>query len=80
MNEVMIDLDAVKSYMTDKGFSEYSMAREMNVSYSYVYRVMRGQKPAGQSFVNGLLRIGMKPGKIFLQSPLPKGNGDGNLS
>jgi len=74
MSNISVDLDNVKAFMETKNLSEYRLAKLMNVSYSYVYRVMRGQRPPGKSFVNGLINAGISPNDIFLINSLPKGN------
>jgi predicted transcriptional regulator len=73
-NDVEVNLKNVQLFMHDRGLSEYGLSKIMNVSYSYVYRVMRGQRPPRQGFVNGLIRAGMDLNEIFLVNPLPKGN------
>lgn len=72
--DVSINFDGIKSFMAIEKLSEYGLSKKMDVSYSYVYRVLRGQRRAGQAFIDGLLRIGMQPNDIFLLKPLPKGN------
>lgn len=72
--DVQVNFVNVKAFMGQRKLTEYGLAKAMNVSYSYVYRVMRGQRPPRQSFINGLIKIGMNPNEIFLLDLLPKGN------
>ncbi|WP_425060201.1 hypothetical protein SCACP_08700 [Sporomusa carbonis] len=74
MDSVIVNLDKVRVLMTKKKISEYGLSKLMNVSYSYVYRVMRGQRKAGQAFTDGLIRIGIEPNDIFLTQTLSKDN------
>lgn len=69
-----VNLDAVQAFMKKQNYSEFDLSKAMGVSYSYVFRVMRGKRSPGGKFIEGLLRAGMSPGDIFLPSSLPKVN------
>jgi len=69
-----INLVNVKKYMEENNYSELEMARLMNISYSYLFRVFRGKRQPGRKFIEGLFKAGMKPEEIFLRSALPNGN------
>jgi hypothetical protein len=71
---VEVDMDKVRLFMKKLDLSEYGFSRKMGVSYSYVFRVMRGKRRAGQAFISGLVRAGMNPVDIYLRKTLPKGN------
>ncbi len=79
MNEatnVSLNLGKIKDFMVANKLSEYGLSKKMSVSYSYVFRVMRGKREPGQKFINGLIQAGMVPNDIFLIVSLPKGNND----
>lgn len=71
-----IDLIAIEIYMKNNNLSEQDMAVKMGISYSYLFRVLRGTRCAGGKFISGLIDAGMKLEDIFLQEPFPKGKGD----
>lgn len=60
-----INLKKVQEFMEQREKSEYTLAADMGVSYSYVFRVMRGERNPGGKFIEGLLKAGMRPEDIF---------------
>lgn len=70
-----VNLERVQAFMQEQQISEPALARSMDISYSYLFRVLRGKRQAGGKFIDGLIRIGMRPEEIFLPQALPKGNG-----
>lgn len=68
-----INLDKVRDYMKKKEYSEPEMATNMGITYSYFFRVMRGDRQPGGKFISGLIAAGMAPEEIFLPQVLPKG-------
>lgn len=71
-----VNLDRVQTFMRERNISEPALAKSMEISYSYLFRVLRGKRQAGGKFINGLISIGMKPEEIFLPQALPKGNSE----
>lgn len=69
-----VNLDRVQAFMKEKQISEPALARSMDISYSYLFRVLRGKRQAGGKFIDGLIKIGMNPEEIFLPTALPNGN------
>ena len=70
----LINIENVKQYMAEKQMSEPDFAEAMGITYSYLFRVLRGDRQPGRKFIEGLFRVGMKAEDIFLTTPLPKGN------
>jgi hypothetical protein len=73
-HETDVNMKKVKEFMFGQGYSEYKLSGLMGVSYSYVYRVMKGTRPPGKAFISGLIKAGMQPNEIFLPASLPKCN------
>lgn len=69
-----VNIERIYEFMKKNNFTEYSMSKAMGISYSYLFRVLRGKREAGGKFIDGLIKVGMLPKEIFLQQPLPKGN------
>ncbi len=69
-----VNLKKVEAFMAENKFSEPALARKMDISYSYLFRVLRGKRQAGGKFIDGLIKVGMNPQEIFLPKSLPKGN------
>jgi transcriptional regulator with XRE-family HTH domain len=55
----------VKILIEKKGWSEVLLARKLNLDYSYVYRVMRGERGIGKKFISSLLKFCEKEGLNF---------------
>lgn len=68
-----VNLDKVRLFMKNKNYSEPTMADKMGITYSYFFRVMRGDRQPGGKFISGLLSAGLTPEEIFLPQVLPKG-------
>ena len=73
MNRSIVNTDEIKKFMKSRDLSEYGLAKLIGVSYSYVFRVLRGQRNAGKAFILGMTGVGMPVEKIF-SVPLPKCN------
>lgn len=69
-----VNLEEVKTFMEKNEYSETEFSKIMDISYSYLFRVLRGDRKPGAKFINGLIKAGMKPNDIFLPSSLPLGN------
>lgn len=74
--EHLINLERLKKYMEVNNISEPQFAKLINVDYSTVYRVLRGQRKPGAKFIAGLLNgnIKLNNDEFFLTRPLPSGN------
>jgi len=69
-----VNLEKVKEFMEKEKYSEYELSKAMDISYSYLFRVLRGDRKPGAKFIEGLIKAGMRPNDIFLPSLLPDGN------
>ncbi len=69
----MINLKNVKMFMKKEKYSETELSKVMGISYSYLFRVLRGDRKPGAKFIEGLIKAGMEPNDIFLPSSLPNG-------
>ncbi len=54
---LMINISRLEKFMHSKGWSEPMLARELDVDYSYLYRLLRGEKNGGGKVYIGILRI-----------------------
>lgn len=70
----LVDIKKVKAFMAEKNMSEPEFANTMGITYSYLFRVLRGDRQPGRKFIEGLLNAGMRADDIFLPLPLPKSN------
>lgn len=61
----MFDLEKLKEFMNAKRWSEVQLARELNLDYSYVYRVMRGERGVGKKFYENLFRLCQREGLLL---------------
>lgn len=70
-----IDLEKVRVFIQERKCTEQDFATAMGISYSYLYRVLRGERQGGVKFIAGLIKAGMNPKEIFAASALTIGNG-----
>ncbi|TYO95156.1 helix-turn-helix domain-containing protein [Desulfallas thermosapovorans] len=70
----VINLDNVVVFMKEHDYNEQTLSEAMGISYSYLFRVLRGDRQPGRKFIEGLIKIGMSPGDIFFRKALPFGN------
>jgi len=70
----LINLGKVKQFMDEKRMNEPEMAGYMGITYSYLFRVLRGKRQPGRKFIEGLFAAGMQAEDIFLPRVLPKGS------
>jgi transcriptional regulator with XRE-family HTH domain len=73
-NMAAVNIDNVKAFMEKKNLTGQKMASSMNISYSYLFRVLNGDREAGGKFIQGLINAGMSPKDIFVVKVLPKVN------
>ena len=52
-----LNLEKTERLLEERGWSEVMFARKLKLDYSYVYRVLRGQRGVGKKFLRGLLRL-----------------------
>lgn len=52
-----LNLEKTQNLLEERGWSEVMFARKLNLDYSYVYRVLRGQRGVGKKFLKGLLKL-----------------------
>ncbi|MCK4257812.1 MAG: helix-turn-helix transcriptional regulator [Halanaerobiales bacterium] len=53
----MINTSKLEGFMHSKGWSEPMLARALGVDYSYLYRLLRGERKGGGKVYIGILRI-----------------------
>lgn len=70
----LVNIKKVESFMAKKRMNEPEFANAMGITYSYLFRVLRGKRQPGRKFIEGLFNAGMRAEDIFLPQPLPKGN------
>lgn len=68
-----VNIRNIHDFITKKNLSKRGLSELMEISYSYLFRVLRGDRKAGGKFIDGLLKAGMSPGDIFLPNALPNG-------
>ncbi|AZR74511.1 hypothetical protein BBF96_14620 [Anoxybacter fermentans] len=52
-----VNLEKLKNFLEERGWNEVIFARKMDLDYSYVYRVMRGQRGVGIKFLTRLIKL-----------------------
>jgi transcriptional regulator with XRE-family HTH domain len=57
--------EAIRQLLESRGWSEVTFARLLHLDYSYVYRVLRGERGIGKKFITGLLLLCEKEGLNF---------------
>jgi hypothetical protein len=62
-----VNLQKVEAFMARIIFPNRP-GRKMEISYSYLFRVLRGKRQAGGKFIDGLIKVGMNPDEIFLSN------------
>lgn len=60
-----LNKERTEKFLHDRGWSEVIFARMLDLDYSYVYRVMRGERGVGKKFIGGLMRLCEKEGLDF---------------
>lgn len=60
-----LDIKSAKKLLEERGWSEVMFARKLGLDYSYVYRVMRGDRGVGKKFLTGLMKLCEKEGLNF---------------
>lgn len=68
-----IDLEKVRVFIRERKCTEQDFATAMGISYSYLYRVLRGERQGGGKFIAGLIKAGMNPKEIFAANSLTFG-------
>lgn len=78
MNEV-INIDAINDFITKNEWTSYKFSKELNLDYSYVYRVLKKEVNGGNKFISRLIEFcnlnKIEVSKfIFLTTPLSTDN------
>lgn len=60
-----LNRERTEKYLRDRGWSEVMFARMLDLDYSYVYRVMRGERGVGKKFIGSLMRLCEREGLDF---------------
>ena len=58
MATVQLDVERVRAYMAQQGWSERDLAQQMGVAYSYVNRLLSGKRQVGPRAIAGLALAG----------------------
>ncbi|MCL6445196.1 MAG: helix-turn-helix domain-containing protein [Alicyclobacillus sp.] len=72
-----LNLPALMAFLQTKQWTPRDLAQHMGVSYTTVYRVMRGTRRPGNEFIAKLLGVtnGLTFDDLFIyDAPLPNGN------
>ena len=62
-----INTEQLKGLMKTKGWNTVELAKSLDMNYSYVYRVLKGERNAGGKFFSGLLALCKKENISFEQ-------------
>lgn len=54
-----------EQFLRQRGWSEVMFSRKLDLDYSYVYRVMRGERGVGKKFLTGLMKLSEREGLEF---------------
>ena len=60
MATVQLDVERVRAYMAQQGWSERDLAQQMGVAYSYVNRLLAGKRHVGPRAIAGLALAGLE--------------------
>ncbi len=60
-----INLEEFKELIRQKGWSLVDLAQKMNIEYSFLYRVINGQRNPGKRFFSGLMLLCVNEGLDF---------------
>ncbi|MCK4257537.1 MAG: helix-turn-helix domain-containing protein [Halanaerobiales bacterium] len=60
-----LNREKTEQFLNSRGWSEVMFARKLDLDYSYVYRVMRGERGVGKKFLAGLIKLCEKEGLNF---------------
>lgn len=77
---MLVKKDALQALARRKKWSLPELAEHLGVDYSYLFRVMNGQKRGGAKLILGILHLCQQEGLetedfIFLDAALPPDNG-----
>lgn len=76
---VLVNVAALEKYMGQNKLSMPQLAEKLNIEYSYLYRIMKGEKAGGGKVISGLIGLCANEGLditnyIFLPAPLSGDN------
>lgn len=77
-----VNIPKLREYMKFKGWDDRQLAKEMEVDYSTVFRIFKGQREPGNEFIAKLLNAckGADFEQLFiLEKPLPNGDEESRL-
>lgn len=60
-----LNLQRTEQLLMSRGWSEVTFARKLHLDYSYVYRVLRGERGVGRKFLKGLMLLCEREGLNF---------------
>lgn len=71
-----VNIEALKLMANEKGWSVPELAKRLGVDYSYLFRIMKGNKKGGYKLFTGLYKLCAEEGRdfnelIFLVDLLP---------
>lgn len=74
-----INISALEKYMEQNQIKLPQLAHKLNIDYSYLYRIMRGEKSGGGKVISGLIGLCAREGLdiaefIFLPEALSADN------
>ncbi len=69
MAELCLDMGKIRQALAERECSEREMARQMEVAYSYLNRLLAGKRRVGSRAIAGFLLAGFAWDKIFQVIP-----------
>lgn len=63
--EMRVNVERLLELQNSRGWNEVMLAKQLNLHYSYVYRVLRNQRNAGIKFIMELFKLCKKEGLDF---------------
>lgn len=54
---VLVNVAALEKYMEQQNLNMPQLAEKLNIEYSYLYRIMKGEKIGGGKVISGLISL-----------------------
>lgn len=75
-----VNLGEFKKVIEQKGWSVVELSAKMDLDYSYLYRILNGERHPGKKFFSGLMLLCMDEGLSFEEFVLFNKKRDGNTN
>lgn len=63
--QLAVRRELLKKIMEEKGWSKKRFAVELEINYSYFYRILNGERNPGSKFISGFLKFCRENGLSF---------------